>query len=168
MDDRARSPEPHVVDAFWADARVRSGLAGEEIYQGRSSAAALCPPAWAFGDSRRMADELCRLVLDGTKTATAGAWWEFGDEPLPDAGELSIVCDGDGRPRALLRLTRVRRVRFDEVDAEHARAEGEGDRSLESWRRDHQAFFERIDDGEHPFRPDMEVVLQEFEVLARA
>lgn len=180
MQTRPSDPRPDLVEAFWTEARLRSGLAGEEVYQGFSSSAALRPPAWSFGDTRDMADELCELVLDGRKTATSSPRWAYDDadggtdgtddagEPLPTVGSVTILCDGSGAPRALLRTTRVRVVAFDEVAADHARAEGEGDRSLEAWRREHQAFLERIDDGEQPFSPTMEVVLEEFEVLARA
>ena len=34
---------------------------------------------------------------------------------------------------------------FGEVDAEFARVEGEGDRSLDYWRRAHLRFFDRLD-----------------------
>lgn len=165
--DAVREPDPRLVEAFWAEARVRARVVGEQSYLGRSSAGVLCPPAWSFGDSRAMADELCALVLDGTKTATSSARWAYAEEgsPLPEVGELSILCDGDGRPRALLAVTRVRVVPFDQVDAAHAAAEGEGDRTLEGWRRDHEAFFRRVDDGAHPFTPDMDVVLEELTVL---
>lgn len=168
-------PQTELVEAFWTEARVRSGLAGEEIYQGVSSSAVLRPPAWSFGDTREMADELCALVLSGRKTTTSSPAWAYdadggdGDgEPMPEAGSVTILCDGSGAPRALLRTTRVRVVPFDEVEAAHAWAEGEGDGSLDGWRAGHQDFFTRVDDGSHPFAADMPVVLEEFEVLARA
>lgn len=172
-------PQTELVEAFWTEARVRSGLAGEEIYQGVSSSAVLRPPAWSFGDTREMADELCALVLSGRKTMTSSPAWAYdaddgdgdgdGDgEPMPEAGSVTILCDGSGSPRALLRTTRVRVVPFDEVEAAHAWAEGEGDGSLDGWRAGHQDFFTRVDDGSHPFAADMPVVLEEFEVLARA
>ena len=46
------------------------------------------PAAWSFGATPEQADELLDLVLDGTKTATASALWDYDadDEPLPEAG----------------------------------------------------------------------------------
>ena len=48
--------------------------------------------AWAFGDAP---DELAALVLSGRKTATASAYpvYEAEGEPLPKAGEYSVILD---------------------------------------------------------------------------
>ena len=54
---------------------------------------------------------------------------------------------------------------FDEVTAEHARAEGEGDRSLAHWRAMHERFFREHADHDRQFSPTMPVVLERFEVL---
>jgi uncharacterized protein YhfF len=54
-------------------------------------------------------------------------------------------------------------VPFDEVDADHARDEGEGDGSLEHWRRVHERDFTEHAAG--GFQPDMPVVLERFRVL---
>ena len=123
------------------------------------------PETWAFGDHARLADELLALVLDGTKTATAGALadYEAHDEQLPEPGDLAIVLDGSGEPRVLLQVTHVEVRPFSEVDADHAWLEGEGDRSLAHWREGHEQFFARASvDG---FDPAMPVVLERFVVL---
>lgn len=93
------------------------------------------PEAWAFGAEPAQADELLALVLAGIKSATASSLWayEAEGEPLPTAGDLSILLDGRGEPRAVIRSTDVHVVPFRGVDAEHAHAEGEGDRSLAHW-----------------------------------
>ena len=54
---------------------------------------------------------------------------------------------------------------FDEVSAEHARREGEGDLSLAYWREVHQRFFTEYAEHDRGFSPTMPVVLQSFEVL---
>jgi uncharacterized protein YhfF len=125
------------------------------------------PEAWAFGGTAAQADELLGLVLAGTKTATASALWDYevDSEPLPEAGRLDIVLDGTGRPRALLRTTDVAVSAFDEVSADHARREGEGDLSLAYWRKAHQRFFTEYADHDRGFSPTMPVVLQSFELL---
>ena len=155
------------LDAFWGRAQQHADLATISSYMGESVIASLRPPAWAFGATPEQADELIALVLDGTKTATSSALWDYEaeGEELPTEGTLGIVVDGQGTPRALVVTTRVRTVPFDEVDAAHAHAEGEGDRSLEYWRRVHEQFFTDHASHERGFAPDMPVVLEELRVL---
>lgn len=155
------------VEAFWVEARRRAKLESLPGYFGPSVLASVRPPAWAFGGDRVTADELLGLVLDGEKTATASAADDYAgeDDPLPEVGALSIVLDGSGRPRALIGTTEVRVVAFDEVDADHAAAEGEGDGSLEQWRTEHERFFTDHDRLGRGFRRDMPVVLERFRLL---
>lgn len=153
------------LDAFWAVAREHADLAGVPVYTGRNPVRTLRPPAWAFGATPEQADDLLALVLDGTKTATASTYEDYAaeDKEPPTPGTLSIVLDGAGHPRALVVTTAVRTVSFDQVDADHARDEGEGDRSLEYWRAAHERFF-----AEHAvggYRPDMPVLLERFRLL---
>lgn len=155
------------LDAFWQRARRRADLASVSSYMGENPLALLRPPAWAFGATREQADELLDLVLEGTKTATASALWDYEaeGEDLPTEGSLGIVVDSGGVPRALVVTTRVRTVPFDEVDEAHARAEGEGDRTLTHWRRVHEDFFTEHASHGRGFAPDMPVVLEELRVL---
>lgn len=125
------------------------------------------PPAWSFGADPEQADRLLQLVLEGTKSATTSAYEDYGlaDEPLPQVGTMGILLDGRDRPRVLVSVTSVAVVPFDQVPESHAAAEGEGDRTLAGWRRQHQEFFTRFDPYGRGFRPDMLVVLERFEVL---
>jgi len=156
------------VEAFWQLARFHARLNSAPTYFGPTTLEVVPPPAWAFGDSAEEGDELLQLVLDGTKTATASALWDYEteSEALPEAGNLSILLDGSGRPRALINTTDVAVVPFDEVDEEHARLEGEGDRSLDHWRAAHERFFGDV--SSRGFEPDMPVVLERFEVIYQA
>ncbi|MFL6003553.1 MAG: ASCH domain-containing protein [Nocardioides sp.] len=156
------------VEAFWQLARFHARLNSAPTYFGPTTLEVVPPPAWAFGDSAEEGDELLQLVLDGTKTATASALWDYEgeSEALPEAGNLSILLDGSGRPRALINTTDVAVVPFDEVDEEHARLEGEGDRSLDHWRAAHERFFGKV--SSRGFEPDMPVVLERFEVIYQA
>lgn len=90
------------------------------------------------------------------------------DVALPEPGLLSIILDGSDTPRALIRTTHVRVVPFAEVDAEHARREGEGDGSLEHWRDAHRDFFAANAPAGETFGADMPVVLERFVVLVPA
>jgi len=155
------------VEAFWQDAKVRAGLNAAPGYLGVNSVEALAPPAWCLGGTDQQADDLAALVASGVKTGTAGALWDYeaAGEELPRVGALGIVCDSRGRPVALVQTTTVRVVAFNQVDAEHAASEGEGDLSLEYWRRVHQAFFTEFAEHDRGFAPHMPVVLERFDVL---
>ncbi|MEX0428870.1 ASCH domain-containing protein [Nocardioides sp. DS6] len=155
------------VSAFWAEARRRARLSQLPGYFGPTALESLQPPAWSFGGTATQADELLALVLEGTKTATASALWDYeaAGEPVPSVGGLGIVLDGGGHPRALLATTRVDVVPFDEVGEEHAFLEGEGDRSLRYWREVHERFFTTYAAHGRGFSPTMPVVLERFAVL---
>jgi uncharacterized protein YhfF len=99
----------------------------------------------AFGDSPAMADELLALVLEGTKTATAGLVSDYAPagEPLPAPGTHWIALDGRGAPRCVLRTVEIRLGPLSSVDAAFAWDEGEGDRTRDSWLEGHRRFFVR-------------------------
>ena len=123
---------------------------------------------FSFGDTPELKDALLALVLDGRKTATCGALRDFGShgEPMPMPGRRDVVLDSNGRPAAVVETVEVTVRRFNEVDADFAEAEGEGDRSLAGWREAHEVYFAR----NGGFSPDMELVCERFrlvEVLER-
>ncbi|WP_114906580.1 ASCH domain-containing protein [Ornithinimicrobium murale] len=157
------------IQSFWEDARVRAKANRVPGYLGVTARESLAPPAWSFGAGPDDADELLDLVLSGTKTATSSAQRDYvdGEEREPEEGDLSIITDGEGRPRALIQTTSVRTVPFGEVDAAHAAAEGEGDLSLGHWRDVHRRFFEQSAGGA-PVTDDLPVILEEFTILYAA
>lgn len=159
---------PEEILAFWEVARVRAGVVRVGIVTGPGVSGSMVPPAWSFGDTPALADRLLALVLDGTKTGTSTALAEFGraGESLPKRGELAILLDGAGRPRALIRTAEVAQFTFDQVSEEFAAAEGEGDRTLASWRAEHETYWRGLLPtlGEE-FAPDMPVVTERFELL---
>ena len=118
--------------------------------------------AWSIGDSAELANALADLVVKGKKTASCGslASWEAESAP-PKVGSYHIILNGQQEPVCVIRITSLRLVRFCDVDADFARKEGEGDLSLEYWRREHQRFFTQAGD----FSEDMELVAEEFEVV---
>jgi uncharacterized protein YhfF len=126
--------------------------------------------AEAWGDSPRLADELGALILAGTKTATCSALWEYeaDGEPLPKTGLKTIVLDGNGDPLCIVETTEVEVRPYEEVDAQFAYEEGEGDRSLEYWRDAHWRFFSRtLPDGDKEPATDMPLVCERFRVIYR-
>ncbi len=155
------------VDAFWADARLRTRLARPVGSTDSQTLGPTPPPAWAFGVSPEQADELLDLVLRGLKTATASSLWdyEYEGEELPQVGRLTIILDGDERPRALIQTTSVEIVPFDQVGQEHVVAEAEGDLSVAHWREVHEWFFRENLSSPRGFQPNMPVVLERFAVI---
>jgi uncharacterized protein YhfF len=167
------SDDPHSEESdlqlqeFWTVAQRYAHVGDLDVFMGKQWSQSLAPPAWAFGDSPELANELLQLVLNGSKRATTGLYQEYidEDEPLPHVGDLSILLDGEGKPRALIRDTKVALLGFGDVTAKQAAAEGEGDGSLEFWRTEHLQHWQRrgyvVDD-------DTQVVWEQFKVLYQA
>lgn len=144
------------LDAFWTEVRAIHPRLPEAL-----------PEAWAFGATPEHADGLLAFVLSGTKTATASSLWDYeaqGD-PVPEVGWLSIILDGEGKPRAVIETTTVTTVAFDQVTERHARAEGEGDRTLAAWREIHERYWRNHSGNPRGFEPDMPVICEEFRVI---
>jgi uncharacterized protein YhfF len=72
-----------------------------------------------------------------------------------------VMLDGAGRPRAVIETVELTQRRFGEVDAAFAWDEGEDDRSLDSWRRAHAAYFTR----RGQFAPDMLLWCERFRLV---
>ena len=118
--------------------------------------------AWAFG---ALADELAELVLRGEKTATASTYelYKLENESLPQAGSFAVILDSQDKAVCIIEITKVSVVPFNEVLAEHAFKEGEGDKSLTYWQQVHQEFFtECLAEAGLEFSQETGVVLEEF------
>ncbi|HSK71084.1 MAG TPA: ASCH domain-containing protein, partial [Pyrinomonadaceae bacterium] len=98
---------------------------------------------WHFGLGREDAEELCQLVLEGKKIATASLPWEYEDKPedAPIVGGYSVITDFDGNPKCVVRTSELRVLPFKDVDTGFAFDEGEGDQSLDYWRQVHWDYF---------------------------
>ena len=115
---------------------------------------------------------LCaELIRIGQKTATCSLshWYESGEEPMPTVGHLQVVVDWHGNPICIVEIDTVENCKYNEVTAEFAHAEGEGDQSLEWWRKAHWNFFAR-ECTELGIKPndDMMLVLERFHVVYRS
>jgi len=118
--------------------------------------------AWAYGDSP---DMLAELTLQGIKTATASAYpvYELEGEPLPEAGEYSVILNTRDEAVCVIKTTKVFTVPFCRVDERQAWKEGEGDRSLSYWREVHKKFFSsEMEELGLSFNEGMKVVCEEF------
>lgn len=162
--DVAGEVEDLRITAFWQAARGHVGLGKMDSVMGGTPDDVVPPPSWSYGEGPE-AEDLLGRVLDGSRTGTATVLAQLTSAGLdvPRVGDLSIVTDAGGEPKAVLRTTEVEVVTFDEVTAEHAAAEGGADATLESWVAEHEASFGAVlgDD----FSPASEVVLERFEII---
>ena len=121
--------------------------------------------AWTFGAE---ADLLAHLVATGEKTATSSAYqlYETENEPLPKAGDYSVILDSQNNAVCVIQIQRVYVTAFHDVSDEHAYKEGEGDKSLTYWRKVHKKFFTAyLEEAHLKFNDDMKVVCEEFKVV---
>ena len=93
--------------------------------------------------------------------------YEAEAEELTQVGDIEIVLDHEYEPVLVTKVTRVEVIPFNQVTAEYAAIEAEGDGSLEYWRECHWSYFSRecARIGREP-RDDMLVVCSVFELLA--
>ena len=118
--------------------------------------------AWAFGVD---ADFLADLVLRGEKTATASAYdpYALEAESLPQEGTFDIILDSQNQAVCIVEITKVSVQPFNQVSAQHAFKEGEGDKTLVYWRQVHEdCFAEWLREAGLTFTPESKVVLEEF------
>lgn len=152
---------PAHLSTFWAEFAKHAGGVDEERFS----------EAFFFGDSEQMANDLARLVLHGAKRATSSALWAYEAQAqrLPQPRDLSVVTNWHGHPLCVIETQSVEIVPFRNVTAEFAAAEGEGDRSLFLWQREHWDFFSReCAAAGRTFSDCMLVVCARFDVLYAA
>lgn len=103
------------------------------------------PPSGYFGDNEKDASTLAKLVDKGIKRATSHSLLglQLRDEKRPKIGDFFIVTDLEGKARCIVRTTSVKLMPYFSVHAEHARLEGEGDKSLEYWKKTHWEYYTR-------------------------
>ncbi len=121
--------------------------------------------AWAFGDAP---DKLADLVRKGVKTATCSSYDLYlrENEPLPKAGDYSVILNSNREAVCIVKTIKVYVTAFDQVTAEHAYKEGEGDKSLEYWREVHVDFLTReLASIGLVFHEKVRVVCEEFELV---
>ena len=121
-----------------------------------------------YGDTPELSESLLELIRLGRKRAGTGLLWayEHDGEHIARVGDIEIAVDHLYEPAIVTRIVSSEVVPFDEVTAEYAAIEGEGDGSLDYWRQAHWAYFcrecRRI--GREPAE-SMPVICCVFEVL---
>ena len=124
--------------------------------------------AWHFHDNQEDADHLAQLVLEGKKRGTASCSYAYvkEDDPFPKADEYSVITDWAGEAQCVIQTLRVEIVPWREVSGKYAALEGEGDLSLDYWRRAHKPFFiQECERCGQSFTTEMPVVCEEFKLV---
>jgi DNA-binding winged helix-turn-helix (wHTH) protein/uncharacterized protein YhfF len=121
-----------------------------------------------IGLSPAVGDAGAAAILDGIKTATSSAPWEFPDGRLPFVGALSVLLDGQRRPRAIVETECVAITPFASVGEEFAWAFGEGDRTLDWWRKNIREFYRECAAGRgEEFSDNTPIICEWFTVVRR-
>ena len=141
---------------FWEKVKTKTGIEGDFL------------DAWGFGDNPELIDELLGYVLEGIKRTSTDLLKESELEGWPSnhEGEYNIILNGKDQPIAVIKTVSVRRVKYSDVDADHAYWEGEGDRTLETYFKEHDLYYKRRGEAlGFEFNKDMEVDLVRFELV---
>ena len=91
---------------FWDLARFHAKLNAAPTYFGPTTLESVPPPAWAYGESASESDGYVESELADERGSTTAAVGDYAGD-LPQPGVLSILCDGSGRPRALVEVSDV-------------------------------------------------------------
>lgn len=102
MENVEEPPGSQQVESFWVDAKVHARLNPAGSYFGPTTLEVVRPVNWSYGETPDEANAFASQVLaHGTATVTTPVS-AYADGELPEAGTLSILCDGQGEPCALL------------------------------------------------------------------
>ena len=116
----------------FADVLARAGLSADTPHETRQ-----------LGTDEAMIALIRERILIGEKTMTFSLPWlaeRTGTAP-PEAGRVIVTVDTAGRPDLVLRLQRVRRLAFGQVDASHLAREGLPMREPQAWRELHRVVW---------------------------
>jgi 5-formyltetrahydrofolate cyclo-ligase len=92
----------------------------------------------------QITDEFLELYFSGKKTAGSSLMEDFlaAGDPLPTVGNHWIYLNSKDEPSCILRTEKVVRHKFKDVPVSIAIAEGEGDLSLDYWKRVHAELYQ--------------------------
>ncbi|UWX55139.1 ASCH domain-containing protein [Maribacter litopenaei] len=126
------------------------------------------PEVIHFCDNEVDANICADLVKKGVKKATTDSLLglQYRNEPLPKIGDFKVVTNWEGEAQCIIKLISVKLKPFFSIDTAYAQKEGEGDKSLEYWKKTHWDYYTRELEpfGRVP-RESMIVVCQEFEKI---
>ncbi len=65
----------------------------------------------------------------------------YDKEPIPQIGDISIILDWNGNPKCIIETIKVDKYKYKDVPNKFAEIEGEGDKSLDYWKKVHHKYF---------------------------
>lgn len=126
------------------------------------------PESFYLGTNKEQADTCAMLIKAGLKTASSGALASYlhYQVPIPAVGNLAIITNWEGEAQCIIQTTEVDVLPFNEVTEDYAVKEGEGDQSLQYWKKVHWDFFSKdlASFGEIA-EEDLMVICEQFEVV---
>ncbi len=128
------------------------------------------PEAWYFHNNKADANRLAELTLNGKKTATTTGlynWYKEASADLTKIGTKHIVTDFDGKAKAIIEITKVDTIPFNQMSKAYAEMDmGTNIEPLKKWKKAHWDFFSSVmeENGEKPTE-DMLIVLESFETV---
>lgn len=124
------------------------------------------PQVIHFWDNKEDADVSVELLKKGAKKAVTDSLLglQYRNQPLPKIGDFKVVTNWEGEAQCIIKLTSVKLKPYFSIDGAYAQLEGEGDKSLDNWKKTHWDYFTRELEpfGRVP-RESMILVCQEFE-----
>lgn len=126
------------------------------------------PLSFYFCDNEFDANDCADLVVKGIKRATATSlwWFEKNNEPLPKVGNQYIITDWNGNAKAVIETTKIEQVPYNKITSEFAEIEGEGDKSLEYWKKVHKDYYTReMKPFNEEFDENMIIVCEQFKTV---
>lgn len=96
-----------------------------------------------YAGNQEITDELLALYFASKKTAGSSILEDYltAGDPPPQVGNYWIYLNSHDQPSCILRTEKVVIHKFKDVPIEIAIAEGEGDLSLDYWRRIHSEIY---------------------------
>lgn len=103
------------------------------------------PRVTHFCDNEKDSQACLKLVLSGTKRATSHSLLglQLRKESLPKIGDFTVITDWNGKARCIVRTVGLRLKPFFSIRESYARLEGEGDKSLDYWKKTHWDYYTR-------------------------
>lgn len=114
---------------------------------------------FSLGDTQEMSENLLFLVKQGIKRGTS--WSASLGDFNTKVNDKIIITDFNENPVILIKVLDLDLVKFKEVSKDFALIEGEGDFSIDYWRKSHKKYFER----EGTYSENMAVYCMTFEVI---
>ena len=124
----------------------------------------------SFSGTKEITDDLIVLFLLGKKNAGSSVVEDFETmgEPLPVIGNYWIVLSRQMEPKLIAKTVKVTINKFMNVPAEIATAEGEGDLSIEYWRKVHsELYIPHLAEWNLKSMGDATIITEFFEIVYR-